>query len=457
MGAVSQLRIALPCLVAVALACPWSASGQQSDQSSPQTTSAPRQPLPNRANDVMPSWLRVRGEFRDRMEAPDAIGFVDQRDDVYFLNRFRFDVVARASPAFSVQAQVQDARVADKQVGPIRGAPFRDALDLRMAFADIGDPQASRLTLRVGRQELAFGEQRLVGHLNWTNTARTFDAVRATIRTKAVQVDAFASSVVRIEDGAFDSSGHGNRFVGAYASTTRIVPKSAVEPYVFWRRDENLKSETGQLGNSSVATVGARWAGKVPAGFDYGTEMAFQTGSLASDRVRAWAGHWVIGNTIGGRLKVRVAEEYNYATGDDNPSDGRRQTFDQLYPTGHDKLGLADQVGWRNIHDVRTLVELTPSRGWPVTGSFHSWWLADTHDALYNAAGAVLAKASNAAVSSHVGQELDAQVAHPITSQLQVAAGYAQVFPGAFLKATTPGASYRFPFVMVTYVFLAAK
>ena len=41
--------------------------------------------------------------------------------------------------------------------------------------------------------------------------------------------------------------------------------------------------------------------------------------------------------------------------------------------------------------------------------------------------------------------------------QLQIAAGYAHIFPGEFLKQATPGASYSYPYVMVTYVFLADK
>ena len=42
-----------------------------------------------------------------------------------------------------------------------------------------------------------------------------------------------------------------------------------------------------------------------------------------------------------------------------------RQTFDQLYPTGHDKLGLTDQVGWRNIHHLREGIEITPIKATP--------------------------------------------------------------------------------------------
>ena len=52
---------------------------------------------------------------------------------------------------------------------------------------------------------------------------------------------------------------------------------------------------------------------------------------------------------------------------------------------------------------------------------------------------------------------LDVQVSRALTPQLQAAAGYAHIFPGAFLKETTPGASYSHPYVMLTYVFLAEK
>ena len=62
----------------------------------------------------------------------------------------------------------------------------------------------------------------------------------------------------------------------------------------------------------------------------------------------------------GGLTNYSVFGEFNYALGDANPGDGVRGTFDQLYPTAHDKFGLADQVGWRNIHHVRTGLEVRP-------------------------------------------------------------------------------------------------
>src|SRR5205823_12321705 len=95
--------------------------------------------------------------------------------------------------------QAQDARVARKTVGPT-GAPFKAAFDLRQAYADIGTPRAP-VVARVGRQELGFGDQRLLGASNWTNAARTFDAARVTIRSTSAQIDLFGASLVRILDG----------------------------------------------------------------------------------------------------------------------------------------------------------------------------------------------------------------------------------------------------------------
>ena len=58
-----------------------------------------------------------------------------------------------------------------------------------------------------------------------------------TIRSGAAQIDLFGASLVRILDGEFDKSGNGNRLAGAYVSTTKLIPRAAVEPYAFYRRD----------------------------------------------------------------------------------------------------------------------------------------------------------------------------------------------------------------------------
>lgn len=62
-----------------------------------------RPPFPNRANEVMPSWLRVRGEFRERVESLVNSGFTSGRDDVYYLSRFRFTTALTSKTALPKQ------------------------------------------------------------------------------------------------------------------------------------------------------------------------------------------------------------------------------------------------------------------------------------------------------------------------------------------------------------------
>jgi hypothetical protein len=128
-----------------------------------------------------------------------------------------------------------------------------------------------------------------------------------------------------------------------------------------------------------------------------------------------------------------------------------------LYPTPHDKYGLADQVGWRNVHHLRTGAEAAPWKKVTIGVTYHSWWLAESRDALYTAGGAALARIAARAASRHVGQEIDVQASRALAPYLEVSGGYARIVPGAFLRQATPGASYSFPYVMATYIFLADK
>jgi len=436
---------------------PQSPPADQSQTPVPHAAPKHRPPFPNRLNEVMPPWLRVRGEFRERAEGVVNSGFVDGRDDLYYLSRFRFNAAATGK-AMAATVQLQDARVGNKSVGPT-GTPFTASFDLRQGFVDLHARAVGKTQIggRFGRQEIAFGDQRLVGHANWINSGRTFDAARVTVKSRPAQIDLFAASVVRILDGEFDKSGNGNRFAGAYVSSGRILPQGTAEPYLFWRRDLNLRAETGPPDSLQQVTTGVRLVGTLPARLDYNVEMAVQRGSLGLDSVRAWAGHWQIRETLEGSRTPHATAEYNYASGDADPVDGIRGTFDQLYPTAHDKYGLADQVGWRNIHHVRLGFDITPIKATPISVNYHSYWLAEKRDALYAASGAALARIPAGAASRRVGQEIDVQVARPLTPYLVITAGYSHLVAGPFLKQATPGESYSGPFVMATYVFLADK
>ncbi|ODS51830.1 MAG: hypothetical protein ABS36_18830 [Acidobacteria bacterium SCN 69-37] len=394
-----------------------------------------------------PPTLSVGVEFRERMEATANAGTSPGRDDVFWLSRLRVSVTGRPTSWATMTAQLQDARVAHKDIGPT-GTPFSAPLDVRIAQVALGR-STSQVSGTFGRQELAFGEQRLVGPVGWANAARTFDAARVTLRQSGLRVDGFLASVVRVRRTDWDRGGFGNQFHGVYASTTRVIPAATVEPYFLWRADRDQRTDAGTFTPRHLGTTGVRVAGTLHGTFEYGIESVVQRGSRGHEVERAYAQHLRL------RLPaltrgVRIVTEYNYASGDRTPGDGRHGTFDPLYPTPHDKYGLADQVGWRNVHHARAAVEITRYAQLPIAAAYHSWWLASRTDALYTAGGAVAAQIPDGAPGRHVGQELDLQASHPFTSHVQVAGGYACLFPGTFLRAATPGARMHAAFLMLT-------
>lgn len=133
---------------------------------------SPSVPPPVGLTGQLTDWLQVRGEFRNRVEGFSGGGFKPDSTDGYVLNRFRFNAMITPARTLKLVIQAQDARTFEKATGG-RVAPFRDTLDLRLAYGEFGGAQN---TIRVGRQELLFGESRLIGSLPWTNTARSFDA-----------------------------------------------------------------------------------------------------------------------------------------------------------------------------------------------------------------------------------------------------------------------------------------
>ena len=400
---------------------------------------------------VSSSPVTVGGQIRVRVESYDAGGFNSANSDSYALTRVLLNARVRPNRWTSLFVEGMDARGPWKNKAPA-GAPFRDYADLRQLYAQFGPDNASTL-FRAGRQELFFGDGRLVGPLPWANTARTFDAARVSTSGTGYRVDAFAASVVKIDQTRFDKNVPGNNFYGTYITTTRLSPHASLEPFFFWRRQSGLLSEAAVRGTMNFGTLGLRLAGK-QASVDYEAQAAGQHGSLGDEPIRAWAAHALLGYTAAGvALRPRVWGEYNQATGDSNPTDNRKETFDQLYPTGHDKYGLTDLVGWQNMRHVRGGLDVAFNKAWSATTRYSHYSLEDAHDALYNAGGAVLARSATGTAGTNVGQEVDLILSGKPRTDLGLSAGVGHFMPGAFLKTTTPGHSYTYPYVMLTYDF----
>jgi hypothetical protein len=227
-----------------------------------------------------------------------------------------------------------------------------------------------------------------------------------------------------------------------------------LEPYLLWRLAPRVRTEAGPMGKLSTGTAGFLWTAKLGPQVTFHTEMAGQAGSWGTDSVRSWAGYWrVVFPTGSSPLAPSLRLEYNYATGDSDPADGRHGTFELLYPTPHDKYGLADQVGWKNIHHAGTVAEWKLPGKWLFQTKYHNWWLASGRDGVYTAGGVLIARDPSGRSGRKVGQEVDFQAMGPVGGRLLIGGGVGHIIPGEFLRRTTPGAHYTFPYVMITWRF----
>jgi hypothetical protein len=199
--------------------------------------------------------------------------------------------------------------------------------------------------------------------------------------------------------------------------------------------------------------MGLHWRGTLPAEFDYDTEFDGQKGSLGIYSIGAWAGYVGVGKTFSkAPAAPRVYAEGNYASGTKNPAGRDWNTFDQLYPSNHDKYGFADQVGRRNLEQFRVGVEEELTKKWKLKQAFEGFWLATANDNFYASSGAIAVPAHPGA-SRHIGNELDLVAEYQMNRGLSFGFGYARLFAGQFLKTTTPGNDYSYPYAYFQYNF----
>ncbi len=301
-------------------------------------------------------------------------------------------------------------------------------------YLDVQSPASGPIpiTVRIGRQKLVYGSQRMVSPLEWVNTARVFDGARIGIDAGAGRkLDAFATRLVPVTPTALnDHAPTGSRMFdsqlhGVHYSDTALVAGAAVEGYWLLRRAARFDDAVHTIG-TRVDTRYGPWA------FD--GELAAQSGSYAGLDHRAALFHAGGSYTTGlpGRLKLGTA--FNLGSGDDDPTDGVHGTFDQLYPLGHAYYGYMDLFALQNLRNTEVTVEAVLPRRTTLRVALQDFaLLSPGADAWYNVGGAVVHHAGDPAIPSHVGNELDITVRLPV-GPVGLEVGYGRFFGGAYLR-----------------------
>ena len=324
----------------------------------------------------------------------------------------------------------------------------RNRSDLLNAFVDIkllGDCECEHPTyLRIGRQELLLGSQRLVSPLDWANTRRTFQGLRAFRQGEKFDVDLFLVQPVIPHPSHFDSVDDNQTFAGLW-TTARPEKGRFLDAYYLFLSNGNAVTQLA--GPAALVrapftthTIGTRYTGDKNQWL-WDVEGMLQFGERGAADIFAGAA------TVGGGYHFKhqpwnpiVWLYYDYASGDSTPNVNDYHTFNQQFPFGHYYLGWLDLVARQNIHDLNAHVYLYPAKWITVWAQYHRYWLASQNDALYNAAGIAIRRSPAGAAGANLGDELDLVVNFHMGLHSDIVIGYSHLFVGGFIADTPPSA-----------------
>lgn len=371
-------------------------------------------------------------------------------DDSWLLNRARISLQLKPTNWLTFYVQGQDSREIDSKradIPGLLGAEGDNPFDLRQLYVEIGDAKHSPLSLKVGRQVLLYGDQRLIGPLEWSNISRTFDAVKLRYAGKdGLWVDAFVSSVVVIDRFGMDDSDKDSLLSGLYAHIPTLGIQDT-ELYALYFDDTNR--------NDHFLTLGTHWKstpGKLGP-WDYETEFVVQTGTAGGRDLSAFASYVEAGYTFQAPWKPRLGLEYSYGSGDGNAADNKQGAFQNLFPTNHLHYGYMDVFSWSNLHNVALHLSAKPTAKITTSLDYHLLWLATTSDALRRANATTAVRPISPNAGSFVGSELDLLMSYAHNTHLSFTLGYSHLFAGDYLANTGAGSDANFLYVMTNLKF----
>jgi hypothetical protein len=447
------LRTSVPAILAVIFLAPiWAApDDNENAAAAPGKTPSGRLMMDRSPGEYLPGWLHIGGQIRGRFEAPSGSSLLNNSSDEYYLSRIRVDLAVKPASWLRFVFQAQDARAGAYNTAPASSAMY-NPMDLRQGYLELNYEGGATVKLRAGRQELAFGGERLIGPADW-GMSRTYEALDLSISKGRGKLDLIAGSAVQIDAGRPDRHKPGEHFYGAYGSIQRLLPGMNVEPYVLFKQNLLIRSETSVIGDAIVSSPGVRLTGKLPGRFEYTAEAIVQRGSYSADRVSARAATGLLGWTVtGASWKPRVSIEYNYASGDPTAKDFSRNTFDQFYPSNHNYYGMIDQFGWKNMKNFRAGFDFTAGRKLKVRTDFNQFDLATVQDSLYNSSGSSIVL-DRKATSAHIGSELSSVALYQWNRIWKFGAGIGHLYAGSFLRQSGYRSGYTYPYLMFVGTF----
>ena len=382
--------------------------------------------------DIRYQYFRISNEkWGD--EAKDKDGYLFSRvlvhGDLHLGNHFR------------VFSQLQGSMANGKpSTSPVDGDP----LELHQAFAEVkfGVDSRKKWLLRVGRQELAYGSQRLIAVRDGPNNRQSFDAAKLSLISTQYHADLFYTNYVRAKKGLFND--HFNtdiRCWGAYVTRTNLPVIQNIDLYYLglWKKKTPFNDGAGSELRHSV---GARLFSR-PRPLRYDIEMLYQFGNFGYKHIRAWTLSFNTGYQFQqAKLKPELGLKTELISGDKLVGDNKLQTFNPLFPRGG-YFGLASLIGPSNLFDIHPSFGLSLNKRLQVNMDADIFWRFSKADGIYGPNVALIYSGNNNPYTK-IGSQLAADLNYTPNPYLYFRLEFTWFDAGDFLKAAGTGKDILF-------------
>ncbi len=345
--------------------------------------------------------IKLGGQIRPRFEFRDTANVGNGN---FTSMRARGQLSARLDNGVSIMFQVQDVRIWGEETSTL-GDFSANQFDLHQGYLNVESRGSVKFAARAGRQEINFGGQRLLGAVDWTQQARSFDALKVSADGSLGDVYLLGAVIANDITPAHDDTEY---FWGAYGRVQSAVP-GTLDLYGFL-------NDVGTLGTKQY-TLGARWWGQ--AGMvRYRAEGSYQIGDRLGDEVTAYMFGGRVGLLFAGG-KADVVLWYDYLSGDDDLDDAKVKVFDTLFATNHKFYGLADlflnipvHTAGRGLQDAALKSGVNLGGNARIAAEFHSFRVAQDQDL----------------TTARLAEELDLTLSYQLGNNMKLWGGYAGVF-----------------------------
>lgn len=364
----------------------------------------------------------MSGQFRLRAEGDDYGDYASYRD--FFLLRVRprfsvsrtdFELVftpqfARTlgEPQYATQVNTGvPARVSTS------GSTVDPSFGVHEAFATYFVSDA--LHASGGRMIVGYGDELVIGALEWNNVGRSFDGFRARWAIEPGWIDVFAMKLA--ENNSFAPASPDRDLFGLYSHFLSAPWLRDIEFYF-------LNQRAPQAGTvADLYVVGFRNAAKTGS-IDRRVEATLETGEGTPLPQNPFQADVELGYRFESAGGPRFAAEYFVAG----------EGYSQLFPTAHKWLGFADVLGRRNLSGFALHGEFAASDALKLRADFHRFQRYSLDAPVFKIDGVTALGSVSGSGSGDVGSEIDLTATYSLSGAAALTGGFSYFAPGEYLQ-----------------------